>query len=155
MFLSEADFRQVVGMAPLVSIDLVVTNSVGEVLLGMRRNRPARGYWFVPGGRVQKNESLDVAFLRLTQAELGRGFSRDDASLLGVCEHFYGDSVFGHEPDTHYVVLAYQLNAPSDLQELPGSQHQTFAWFDPDQASGNLEIHTYTRAYLCDLGRIR
>ena len=27
-----------------------------------RTNRPAQGYWFVPGGRVQKDETLEAAF---------------------------------------------------------------------------------------------
>ena len=44
---------------------------------------------------------------------LGQGFDRSEARLLGVYDHFYADSVFGGEadgnPDTHYVVLAYQL----------------------------------------------
>lgn len=58
MWLSGDTFRMVVASAPLVSIDLVVENSAGELLLGERLNRPAQGFWFVPGGRVQKNETL-------------------------------------------------------------------------------------------------
>ena len=56
---------------PLISIDLLVQNEHGEYLLGLRNNRPAQGYWFVPGGRVLKNETLDGAFKRLTFEELG------------------------------------------------------------------------------------
>ena len=53
-FLSESTFQTIIGATPLVSIDLIVKNAKGEVLLGYRTNRPAQGYWFVPGGRVQK-----------------------------------------------------------------------------------------------------
>ena len=71
MFLSTQDFATVVRSTPLVSIDLIVENAQGEYLLGKRTNRPAQGFWFVPGGRVQKDETLADAFARLTQAELG------------------------------------------------------------------------------------
>jgi len=52
MFLSQEDFATVVRSTPLISIDLVVENERGEFLLGQRTNRPAQGYWFVPGGRA-------------------------------------------------------------------------------------------------------
>lgn len=71
MFLSTQDFATVVRSTPLISIDLIVENAQGEYLLGKRTNRPAQGFWFVPGGRVQKDETLADAFARLTQAELG------------------------------------------------------------------------------------
>jgi len=108
MWLDLPTFQTVVASTPLVAIDLVVRNGRGEVFLGLRVNRPAYGFWFVPGGRIRKNESLDSAFRRITQDELGRPFERATARLLGVYEHFYEDSVFanaGFGPDTHFVVL--------------------------------------------------
>ena len=61
MFLRQEDFATVVRSTPLVSLDFIVENSRGEFLLGKRTNRPAQGYWFVPGGRVQKDETLEAA----------------------------------------------------------------------------------------------
>ena len=55
MFLRQEDFATVVRSTPLVSLDFIVENSRGEFLLGKRTNRPAQGYWFVPGGRVAKD----------------------------------------------------------------------------------------------------
>ncbi|MCV5153638.1 GDP-mannose mannosyl hydrolase, partial [Escherichia coli] len=66
MFLRQEDFATVVRSTPLVCLDFIVENSRGEFLLGKRTNRPAQGYWFVPGGRVQKDETLEAAFERLT-----------------------------------------------------------------------------------------
>lgn len=94
---------------PLISIDLLIQNEYGEYLLGLRRNRPAQGYWFVPGGRVLKDESLNDAFKRLTFEELGIELERNQAHFKGVYEHFYEDSVFGEAPGTHYIVLAHQM----------------------------------------------
>ncbi|MCY1296409.1 GDP-mannose mannosyl hydrolase [compost metagenome] len=155
MFLDQATFRTVVSATPLVSIDLLVQNSDGEILLGQRLNRPAQGYWFVPGGRILKNETLDAAFERLTQLELGACFSRKVATLIGVYEHFYEDSVFGDDPDTHYVVLGYHLRLPADVQLiLPRIQHGHFRWCSLAEMRSNDAVHENTRAYLPALSQV-
>jgi len=152
MWLSDIDFRLVVGATPLVSMDLVVQNQEGKILLGQRLNRPAKGFWFVPGGRIRKNETLDQAFRRLTQDELGRVYERSDSRLLNVYEHFYQDSVYGkgdNDPDTHYVVLGYHLQLSSDCKlSPPTGQHGQYRWWSPTDMSVSAAVHDNSRAYL-------
>lgn len=152
MWLSNETFRTVLASTPLVAMDLVVRNSKGEILLGQRLNRPAKGYWFVPGGRILKNETLDAAFIRLTSAELGQGFERHQATLLDVYEHFYPDSVFGSdeiEAGTHYVVLGYQLLLPDGHVLTPSrDQHDCYRWWQTTEMQASAEVHDNTRAYL-------
>ncbi|MEG1251614.1 MAG: NUDIX domain-containing protein, partial [Citrobacter sp.] len=57
-------FQTIVQNTPLISIDFIVKNERDEVLLGKRVNKPAKGYWFVPGGRIFKNETIFQAFKR-------------------------------------------------------------------------------------------
>ncbi|MFC7420040.1 GDP-mannose mannosyl hydrolase [Iodobacter arcticus] len=143
------EFLQVVEHAPLVSIDLIVQNSAGDALLGWRNNEPACDHWFVPGGRVQKNEALDAAFLRLTQAELGVALARSSAQWLGVYEHFY-DSNAGREEGfgTHYVVLAYTLQLDEADMALPlGEQHSQYRWASKPEILLDETVHLYSRAY--------
>ncbi|KIL05830.1 GDP-mannose mannosyl hydrolase [Stutzerimonas stutzeri] len=155
MWLTDETFRTVVASTPLVSIDLVVQNASGEILLGQRLNRPAQGYWFVPGGRIQKNESLDAAFRRLTQGELGLVFERGEARLLDVYEHFYASSVFGEaaaNPDTHYVVLGYHLRLPAVVTLVPlADQHERYRWWPMAEMQAGAEVHVNSRAYLAAL----
>ena len=82
--LSRDAFQNVIRSTPLVSIDLVVRDPQGYVLLGKRVNRPAQGYWFVPGGRIEKNESVQDAFMRLLRGELGISSGKVKTSFLGV-----------------------------------------------------------------------
>jgi len=77
LLLEQQDFMQLVKNAPIFAIDLVVLNEKDQLLLGKRLNAPAKGDWFVPGGRVFKNEALVKAFERITATELGRQFSYD------------------------------------------------------------------------------
>ena len=151
MWLDLPTFNTVVASTPLVAIDLVVRNSRGEAFLGLRVNRPAYGFWFVPGGRIQKNETLDSAFRRISRDELGTPFERANARLLGVFEHFYDDSVFantGFGPDTHYVVLSYCLELAEDLTlQPPTEQHQQYRWWSQDELRISPRVHENTRAY--------
>ncbi len=147
MFLDKETFRTVVRSAPLVSIDLVVINSQGQVLLGQRTNRPAQGFWFVPGGRILKNEAMAAAFLRLSKAELGFASELGDAEFLGVYEHFYTDNFSGTDFSTHYVVLGYRLVHDLDLNSLPDAQHHSYRWFDVAELLASDQVHDNTKAY--------
>jgi colanic acid biosynthesis protein WcaH len=150
--LNEDTFLEVVRHAPLVSIDLIVESPEGRILLGHRLNAPARGFWFVPGGRIYKNETLAAALARISLIELGCEYALSTAVPLGCYEHFYQDN-FSTTPDisTHYVVLAYQLtlNQLSDAQMtmLPDSQHDNYRWFERAEIIKNPAVHANTRAY--------
>lgn len=150
MWLPDETFKSVIQHTPLISIDLIVRNEQGEVLLGKRVNAPAKGYWFVPGGRVRKNETLDDAFVRLVREELGieSGITRADAKFLGVFEHFYDDCVFNNEISTHYIVLAYELNIRQELMRLKYVQHQDYIYKNTKEITSFEKINHYTKLYL-------
>ena len=150
MNLDPASFLEVIEKTPLVSIDLMVVDPDQRVLCGWRVNQPARGTWFVPGGRILKGEKLDDAFRRIARAELGEGkWHRSDALLLGVFEHLH-DTNFAEAPDitTHYVVLVYRIDV-DEPPALPDEQHSRYAWFSKTDLDGEAlsSIHPYTRAY--------
>ncbi|MGL5843877.1 MAG: GDP-mannose mannosyl hydrolase [Aeromonas hydrophila] len=149
-WLDKAQFQQIVAATPLISLDLIVRNGQGQVLLGRRLNRPAQGYWFVPGGRVRKDERLDAAFLRLTQEELGLTASRESARLLGPYEHFYADNFSGTEFTTHYVVLGYELAWQGQQDALPISQHDQYRWFEVADLLQDPSVHQHTKDYFLD-----
>ncbi|HMY00597.1 MAG TPA: GDP-mannose mannosyl hydrolase [Agitococcus sp.] len=147
-YLDANDFLSVVRDTPLVSIDLIVLNEKGQVLLGKRCNKPAQGFWFVPGGRIQKDEPLDAAFVRLTKEELGLEIMRKEAKLKGIYEHFYSDN-FAAKSDitTHYVVLAYQVFVSSTQVAAPLVQHSNYLWREPLQIVCDDSVHYNTRVY--------
>lgn len=145
--LSPEAFKSIVRDTPLVSLDLVVRNNAGEILLGLRTNKPAQNSWFVPGGRINKNETLDAAFERLTAVELGCALARREASFVGVYEHFYADSAVDDAISTHYVVLAFSLIWTGDLMHLPKSQHSAYRWLTPGAMAMDMTVHANSRAY--------
>lgn len=142
-------FMQVVASTPLVSIDLIVKNEHGQVLLGMRNNEPAAGFWFVPGGCIRKNETLAEAFARISEAELGVRLNRADYPFYGAYEHFY-DTNAGRLPGfgTHYVVLAHEVVVESNTLKLPQQdQHADWRWAMPAEVAVDESTHYHSRQY--------
>ncbi|EJH2659220.1 GDP-mannose mannosyl hydrolase [Salmonella enterica] len=147
MFLRQEDFAAVVRTTPLISLDFIVENGQGEILLGQRLNRPAQGYWFVPGGRVCKDETLEAAFERLTQAELGVCLPLAAGTFYGVWQHFYDDNFSGEDFSTHYIVLGFRLRVAEDDLHLPDAQHGSYRWLTPEQLLASDNVHDNSRAY--------
>ncbi|MGE6567063.1 GDP-mannose mannosyl hydrolase [Shewanella vesiculosa] len=165
MFLDKQTFTTVIASTPLVSIDLVVINHLGQALLGKRLNKPAKDFWFVPGGRIVKNELLADAFKRLTRDELGTEFSISQASLLGPYDHFYDDCVFsadlvstdsdGDYVSTHYVAIAYVLKLTHELTDLPlNIQHAQYQWFDVDTLLAAEHVHVNSKNYFTAINNL-
>lgn len=68
------------------SVDLVVMYS-GGVVLGRRSNEPAKGSWFLPGGRLQKGERLEETVHRVAEEEVGLEVTIRQQTA--VHDHFY------------------------------------------------------------------
>jgi colanic acid biosynthesis protein WcaH len=146
-YLPHADLRDVVRLAPLVAIDLVIRNPRGEILLGLRNNEPAKGWYFVPGGMILKNERLADAFVRILKRETDLAAAMEDARFLGVYEHFYANNRFG-EPGygTHYVVLGYELKI-DDIAPKPDDQHSELRWWPKAELLASPDVHHNAKAY--------
>ena len=146
MHLSKKNFFQIIKNAPLAAIDLILTDRAGKILLGKRKNNPAKGKWFVPGGRIRKNETFRKAIQRLCREEVPFG-RVGRARLLGAFEHFYCVNAGGSGFGTHYVVLAYHLQCRFTKNLIATSQHGLFRLFSPQEALRNRAVHPNTRTY--------
>jgi len=139
---------EIIGATPLVSIDLILENPQGEILLGIRTNQPAQGYWFVPGGRIRKNEPLADAFRRISAAELGKELSIDGAELLGAFDHIYDDNFLGTAGiNTHYVALGYKVKTADEFAVVSDEQHSSMQWWPKDRLLNDPQVHENTKRY--------
>jgi len=150
-----AQFQQAVAALPLVSVDWVLTNPAGELLVGQRLNAPARGAWFTPGGRIRKGEPLAAALRRVAEEELGladepAGALAQRGELLGAWDHFYPDAAFSPTVPTHYVNLPYAARlteAEVNALGLPvGEQHGSWQWLPLAQAADT--VHEHVKPYV-------
>jgi colanic acid biosynthesis protein WcaH len=146
--LSEDKFAYIVRHAPLVSLDLIVREPEGRVLVGLRNNEPAKGCYFVPGGVIRKNETIEHAFARILHVETGCRAALNAARFRGAFQHFYSTNRLG-EPGygTHYVVLAYELRLDHRPAILLDSQHSNCKWMDELELIDAADVHENTKAY--------
>jgi colanic acid biosynthesis protein WcaH len=132
------EWETIVNNVPIISVDLVVECPNGLVL-GKRSNEPAKGEWFVPGGRVRKTEPMKDAVHRVAMEELGVDI--EIYERLGTFEHFYETSEVGCEK--HYVAHGFHVWSEDSEFELD-PQHGQIATFEELPQ----DLHEYVVDYL-------
>jgi colanic acid biosynthesis protein WcaH len=147
-------FKTIVENTPLISIDFIIRNQEGRVLLGLRNNPPARDYWFVPGGRILKNEHIDSAIERITEEELGIKVDIKSCSFAGIFEQMYTENIYGTKNGTHYIVLGFNIYLGATSEYLPDQQHRRFQWFSEEDLLKSENVHKYTKEYFKTRGVI-
>jgi colanic acid biosynthesis protein WcaH len=114
------------------------------VLLGKRVNKPAQGYFFSTGGRINKNETINNAMIRISLNELNIDL-QSMPKFIGVFEHFYDDSIY-KDVSTHYVNLAYEYEV-EEIPDLPTEQHSEYKWFTIGELLESKQVHKYVKDY--------
>jgi len=152
--LSQQRFYNLVQTGPLVGLDLLLCNSHNEVLLGLRKHAPAKGCWFVPGGRLFKDETIQDGVRRIVASEIPwRKIS--PPQFYGVYEHFYDHTFCSARGTTHYVVLAFfcKIKATTVPALRLNPHHHILRWWPISAARKNRLVHPNTKAYLANLKR--
>jgi len=141
--LDDATFKTVLDSTPLVSIDILLKKD-NKILLGKRLNKPAQGYFFSTGGRINKNETIDNAMARVALNELNIEL-KFMPKFIGVFEHFYDDSIY-ESVTTHYVNIAYEYEV-EEIPDLPAEQHSEYKWFTVNELLESKQVQKYVKDY--------
>jgi colanic acid biosynthesis protein WcaH len=146
--LSESEFARLIRVAPLVAIDAILRDSDNKVLLMLRNDEPARNCYFVPDGRILKDETISVAFERIVKSETGCDASFDSARLIGAYDHFYSTNRFQQEGyGTHYVVLAYEVALNGGARIELDAHQAAYEWLDETELKNRPDVHPHVKAY--------
>ena len=148
--LSPKDFINIIEKTPLVSIDLIIRDE-DHVLLGKRSNAPAKNYWFVPGGRIFKNEKWKDALSRIANDELNISISHENTKIIDIFDHIYKDNFLEQTGvNTHYIVIALEVFVNKDeIGRIDGDgQHQSFEWMSFQEILTNDNVHPYTKQHI-------
>lgn len=139
------EWATIVESVPVPSVDLIVSTDDG-IVLAKRENNPAKGEWFVPGGRIKKGERLTDAVQRVADEELGVDVTI--CERLGAYDHLYDVS---DVPDTskHYVAHGFVVT-PDGEPVVNDDQHSSIEVF----RSRPPGCHEYVADYLDDAERL-
>lgn len=142
------DYLNVIRHTQLISLDLIVSNERNEVLLGYRRNNPARNYWFTFGARVFKEEKFEEACRRVSRNEIGTSIELKDCLKNGVYIHTYNNNFQNDDFGTTYFVFAYKYKCErNDIVIRGDDQHSDFRWFSFEELMAREDVHPFVKNY--------
>lgn len=107
----------------------IIVECKGKVLLLLRKNAPAKGLWFFPGGSIQKGESPLESAIRELKEETG--IESSSLEYVGV------RSVLFQADDIHVLSFVFRLK----LNKLPeitlDEESARYKWCSSDGAEIN------------------
>jgi colanic acid biosynthesis protein WcaH len=140
-WIPQEEWETIVRNVPVVSVDLLVRYRDG-IVFGKRVNEPAKGSWFVPGGRIFKGETRREAVNRIAADELG--LKIEIVESLGAFEHFYQTSDVDDVESKHYLANGYVVDAV-DGALSSDAQHTELRVFDSPPDGLHEHVADYVR----------
>ena len=136
MHIPEKEYEYILEHLPVLCVDCVITYD-NKCLLLKRNNNPAKGQWWFPGGRVNKNELIKLAATRKSFEETG--LNTDFEKTISVEETMFSQEE-DMKTDIHTVNICSHLSV-SDISMLNiDSFHDEYMWVDR-QTAKTLNLH--------------
>jgi colanic acid biosynthesis protein WcaH len=118
MIIEEILYNKIVEFLPILCVDALIIND-DKILLLKRNLEPAKNEWWLPGGRVFKNEFLEEAVLRKVFEETG--LIGKIVEQIGVSETIFFQK---HTVNVSFYVLSNNKNVKLN------SEHSDYRWFE-------------------------
>ena len=121
-------YGQIVQNMPIPCIDFVLVKD-GKILLVYRKEEPAKGQWWIPGGRVFKGEKLAETVKRKARDEIG--VEVEIVKALGSYEYFSEKAVFDEvTTGTHAIVSCFLVKPIGGTEIRLDETSSEFRWID-------------------------
>ena len=146
MVVSEKLYSRILRVMPIPCVDLLVVNEAGGVLLLLRRNEPAAGQWWFPGGRVLFGELRSDAAKRKLEEECG--LSSTQFQEIGTFDILL-DS--GPNQRSHAITTLFKVKVTSAHNIRLDSQSSEACWLTPLEWLGR-ELHPFVRSGVSAIG---
>lgn len=120
MWIPQELYSEIINVMPIPCVDLVVQNSKGEILLLKRKNEPAQGEWWFPGGRIYFGESRTEAVERKLKEECG--LSCQNLEVVGTY-----DLILQNEGVSHAITTIYKVYSEGQTVIID-NQSSEYSW---------------------------
>jgi colanic acid biosynthesis protein WcaH len=119
-------YAQILSHVPIACVDLAIVSN-GCVLLVQRKDPPAQGQWWIPGGRVYKGEMMKDAARRKAQEEVG--IACHVGPMIHTAETIFPDGPFAipiHSINSCF--LLYPVEDVSRVRVRLDEHHEDWQW---------------------------
>jgi colanic acid biosynthesis protein WcaH len=128
MFVAEELYSQILRVMPIPCVDLLVTDDAGNVLLLLRKNEPAAGQWWFPGGRVLFGEKREDAARRKLEEECGLVAAQFEE--IGTFDLFFD---IGQNESVHSITTLFKVQVARESNIRLDHQSDAARWLTPDE----------------------
>jgi colanic acid biosynthesis protein WcaH len=121
-------YNQILENVPIACVDIAVVSG-GKILLVLRKDAPARGQWWLPGGRVLKGEKMRATARRKALEEVG--IDCHVGPIIHTAETIFPDGPGGipvHSINSCFLLYPVDANAANDVQL--DNHHADHRWVD-------------------------
>jgi colanic acid biosynthesis protein WcaH len=125
--ISKGLYKKFLKNMPIFCVDLIIDRDK-KVLLVKRKDEPCKNQWWVPGGRVYKNEKTEDAAIRKARGETG--LDVEIVKRVGFYEPMLKEAQFGIKTGTHNPVVVYHLKSKSDQEVYLDETSSGYRWID-------------------------
>ncbi len=108
----------------VLTVDAVIADREGRVLVMERGTEPFRGTWVLPGGYVDPGETVEQACIREVREELGLEVKL--TGLIGI----YSEP--GRDPRGSVVSIAYRAEVVDGTLTVT-AEARAHRWLEPDE----------------------
>ena len=130
-------YNQIISNVPIACVDVAIKHK-GRILLVKRKDAPAKGEWWLPGGRVLKGELMREAALRKAREEVGL-----DCTTHGIIHT--DETLF---PDGPYDIPIHSINScfllyPQNHKIRLDSHSSNYKWCEEDILDTQLHFYVF------------
>lgn len=143
-FIPDELYARILRSVPIACVDIAVV-ARGGVLLVRRKDAPARGEWWVPGGRVLKGEMMRQTAARKARDEVG--IECHVGPIIHTAETIFPDGPGGIP--VHSINCCFLLYPVSPVAEPRLDEHHADARWVESIPSG---LHPYVEQCLLRAG---
>lgn len=109
-------YSDAVANLPIACVDVFLYHSSSkQYLLVLRKDPPAKNFWWPPGGRVFKGELLTECARRKCREEIG-ATDVSSVRILGVAETLFPDSAWNEQTHTINTLVLVTINSRDNLK---------------------------------------
>ena len=136
MFIPEDIYKDIIQHTVVPTADIIFLDANKNVLLWLRNNEPLKWLYHLPGGRIQKNETLLEATKRKAKEEVNIDIDIHKLHFVWVYDDIFNTSIYtwlsAHCLASTFV---YPLNQWEQEHISPNNQHNEFSFFAYDDST--------------------